>query len=188
MERKYLLKCIFPFLRSGDRGKARRWVLPLNQHALPPAEHPDVRDIAWSWFILFIFNWNIQQALIGFVVYSCSFCSFPFGYEFFTSHKIFCREYIWWFVFLNNTIDDTFTKQRTKLSQQTQKNCVMTLAAEFGKQCVLSSKMWNISLSGNWTHNLSRLQSQDIALGIVAEIKLIFLRRGEHCFILKWMK
>ena len=62
-EMKYLLKFIFPFLRSGVEAKARRWVLPLNTQCLQNlAESGDrsvltigslclpcfVRDTAWS--------------------------------------------------------------------------------------------------------------------------------------------
>ena len=73
-EMKYLLKFIFPFLRS-----ARRWVLPLNAQCLQNwAESGErsvltidslclpccVRDTAWSWFIfLFIsFSFEVKQS------------------------------------------------------------------------------------------------------------------------------
>ena len=67
---KYLLKFMFPFLRSGVEVKRGRWVLPLNTQCLQnSAESGErsvltlgslclpccVRDTAWSWFIFNIY-------------------------------------------------------------------------------------------------------------------------------------
>ena len=73
----YLLKLIFPCLRSGV--EVKRWVLPLNTQCLQNSAESEertvltlgslclpfcVRDTAWCWFIYFIlFMWSCRGAM-----------------------------------------------------------------------------------------------------------------------------